>query len=99
MSGITDGDRVRVAELREWLTNGTAREIRERAGWSRERCAKELGTVAASALMKWELGGSVPHAGNALRYRRLLLWLQQLPEVPRKASFDNRGVQRAETER
>lgn len=99
LMGITESDRARVAEVRRWLTDGTARETRERAGWSRERCARELSTVTASTLMKWELGRSAPNPGNALRYRQLLLRLQRLPEVPRNPSFDNRGAQRVEGDR
>ncbi|MET9071792.1 helix-turn-helix transcriptional regulator [Streptomyces sp. NPDC004232] len=97
--GITERDRDRAAELRAWLTDGTAREIRERCGWSREMCAGLLDGVTAATIMKWELGRSVPYAKNAARYHRLLSDLRKLPEVPRNPSFGNRGAQRAEVER
>ncbi len=48
-----------------------ARGIRERAGWTRQRMAVELGT-SESTLARWEVGGCSPSGRNAIAYLQLL---------------------------
>jgi transcriptional regulator with XRE-family HTH domain len=48
-----------------------ARRIRERAGWSRQRMADELG-VHVQTLIGWELGLGIPSRSNIWPYAALL---------------------------
>lgn len=53
-----------------------ARAIRERAGWTRQRMAVQLGT-SESTLVRWETGGSSPSGRNAIAYMQLLARLDR----------------------
>ncbi len=48
-----------------------ARRIRERAGWSRQQMADELG-VHANSIVRWEAGGSGPEGVRLAGWIRLL---------------------------
>lgn len=61
-----------------------ARAIRERAGWTRQRMAVELGT-SESTLVRWEVGGCSPSGRNAIAYLRLLNRLDRQNRGQREA--------------
>lgn len=54
-----------------------ARAIRERAGWTRQRMAVELGT-SESTLVRWEVGECAPSSRHVLPYLQLLNRLDRL---------------------
>src|ERR1700716_3320573 len=92
MSDVTSDDRI--DELVRWLQEGTTRQIRERAGWSRERCARQI-EVGEMTVLRWEHGRTLPGRAAARRYHKLLCELRGLPAAPRRdPRFDNRGAQR-----
>ena len=65
-----------LAQLRQWIGSGMARELREAAGLSRLHVANELGTWP-STVARWESGERVPRGRHALEYHALLARLLQ----------------------
>ncbi len=53
-----------------------ARAIRERAGWTRQRMAIELGT-SESTLVRWEVGECGPSSKHVVAYMQLLARLDR----------------------
>lgn len=64
----------RVADLREWITYGRARDLRVAAGLSQALVAQECG-VTASTVHKWEVGMSSPRGRNLVVYHAFLTGL------------------------
>jgi ribosome-binding protein aMBF1 (putative translation factor) len=92
MRELTEDERI--DELVQWLYDGTTRRIRERAGWSRERCARHIG-VDEQTILRWEHGRNLPGRAVGLRFHKLLGELRDAPAAPsRSARFDNRGAKR-----
>lgn len=56
-----------------------ARGIRERAGWSRQRVADELG-VHVNSVVRWEHGIQMPTGRNLWPYAELLARLDRSPQ-------------------
>lgn len=61
----------RIAQLREWIATGMARELREGAGLSRLHVANELGTWP-STVARWESAERLPRGRHAHDYYTLL---------------------------
>jgi DNA-binding transcriptional regulator YiaG len=78
MRSTSDSDRVN--ELRRLIETGSALEIRERAGWSRDSVARHL-AVSGMSVKRWETGQTKPRLGDALRYLRLLRELEKRIEA------------------
>lgn len=92
MREVTEDERI--DELVGWLYDGTTRRIRERAGWSRERCARQIG-VDEQTILRWEHGRNLPGRTVGLRFHKLLSELRDAPATSRRDSrFGNRGAQR-----
>lgn len=70
-------DAIEIAEARELIRTGRAREIRQRSGLSRGEVARDLG-VAQSTITRWEDGYRVPRGEVAIRLGRLLRELSGL---------------------
>lgn len=88
----TEGERI--DELVRWLHDGTTRQIRERAGWSRERCARQIG-VTDQVILRGEHGRNLPGRRAGLSFHKLLCELRDAPSAGRRdARFGNRGAQR-----
>lgn len=69
---------VRMAQLRELIRSGQAREIRMRAGVSAGEVARELG-IKDFQILSWENGVRTPRVTTAsLRYLDILLALAAL---------------------
>ena len=58
-------------ELREIITSGRARQIREAAGLPADALARQL-EVTPATVTRWETGIRYPRGANARRYARLL---------------------------
>ncbi len=67
--GLTLADRV--AELREWITTGYARDLRVAAGLSQALAAQDC-EVTASTVHRWETGGRLPRGRNITAYHAFL---------------------------
>lgn len=72
---------VQLAMVRRMLADGSARQLREAAGLSRQEVADEL-EVDESTVCRWETGVRHPRAADALRYGSLLAELAALEEAP-----------------
>jgi DNA-binding transcriptional regulator YiaG len=57
--------------LRDWITSGRARTIREDAGLSATALARDL-DVNPSQVIRWERGERYPRGANARRYAQML---------------------------
>ncbi|GAA0263622.1 hypothetical protein GCM10010492_75850 [Saccharothrix mutabilis subsp. mutabilis] len=69
MGGLTLADRV--AELREWITTGYARDLRVAAGLSQALVAQDC-EVTASTVHRWETGDRSPRGRNITAYHAFL---------------------------
>ncbi|QUF06762.1 helix-turn-helix transcriptional regulator [Actinosynnema pretiosum subsp. pretiosum] len=67
--GLTLADRV--AELREWITTGYARDLRVAAGLSQALAAQDC-EVTASTVHRWETGSRLPRGRNITAYHAFL---------------------------
>jgi transcriptional regulator with XRE-family HTH domain len=66
------------ADLRRLCADGTARALRERAGYSRKDAAGIVG-VSPALLHGWETGSTRPTSSEALR--RYWLFLAELAQI------------------
>lgn len=69
MGGLTLADRV--AELREWITTGYARDLRVAAGLSQALVAQDC-EVTASTVHRWETGDRSPRGRTITAYHAFL---------------------------
>lgn len=68
---VRPADLTAIARVRASLADGSARRGREASGISAPEVAAALG-VSRQSVSAWESGRSVPSAGHALAYARLL---------------------------
>ncbi|WP_430378429.1 helix-turn-helix transcriptional regulator [Streptomyces sp. B1-3] len=72
------------------LANGTARDIRERAGWSRRRVAEAV-NVTERTVLRWENQSHVPERATAVKLYELL---ERLVNTPEALLTDEEGTER-----
>lgn len=89
---MTESERhERHAELIAALDGGEFIQLRQRAGWSRERVARHIG-VSGISIRRWELRETAPRGDQADRMWELLGWLRTAPPVAKRSGrFDNKG--------
>lgn len=61
----------RIQELKDWISTGRAREIREQAGLSQEAVCRALG-FNSNSVLRWESKKHFPHPRNAVAYHEFL---------------------------
>ncbi len=80
MPSQTTEQAVTLALLRRLVSDGTAKQLRERARLSLADVARAVGADASSVLM-WERGRQ-PRAAAALRYAELIAALAEIAPAP-----------------
>lgn len=63
-----------LVQLREWITTGQARRLREAAGVSQTVAAVDC-EVTPGAILRWETGTRTPQGRNIAAYHRFLTGL------------------------
>lgn len=77
---MTRPDLVDLADLREMVADGRARQLRESANLSRADIGRAAG-IGEVTVWRWENGKRRPTGSAALRYARVLRLLEQRHET------------------